>query len=518
MQERRIGKVARVSLASVASAAIVIALPLRRAEAALPVCGGTGNDALTSAAPSPYLAANLGQDVTISGTAESDAVGVTIQLDGGSPQSTTLPGSSSQQAWSITVPASLFDGLPDGNVAVSGSVSLSGGSTVPLGMLGITKDTVPPGPVTSFTAIAGTGQVSLSWTNPTDADYSRTVILESTSGFATSPVASATQTVIYTGMGTSFVATGLAAVPTYFTAFAFDAAGNSSTPATAQATPTAPVMMAPGPVTSFLATAGTGQASLTWVNPTDASYAETVILESTSGFATTPMASSTQTIIYTGTGTSFVATGLAPVLTYFTAFALDSFGDASSPATSQATPTAPTSVSFSDSFAGCTSTSNLGSNWTINGRWYCAGQKARGETAAGTALAITSALTDTDVIVRIQLTGSATGSGVIARASNGSYYAAIGLAAGKVEIIRVSGGTTTVLGQVSASIPVEPGSFKIELQVTGSSTVQLVALLSGKAVLSVQDTSSSRLLSGQGGMLSGTQARTQYDTFSLKSL
>ena len=59
----------------------------------------------------------------------------------------------------------------------------------------------------------------------------------------------------------------------YYTAFAYDAVPNYSSPTTASAVPvdTTP----PGPVTSFTATAGNAQNSLSWVNPGAADFAGT---------------------------------------------------------------------------------------------------------------------------------------------------------------------------------------------------------------------------------------------------
>jgi hypothetical protein len=182
-----------------------------------------------------------------------------------------------------------------------------------------------------------------------------------------------------------------------------------------------------------------------------------------------------------------------------------------------ATTVPPASVSFADAFATCTSTTDLGASWTISGRWYCSSPKSRGETAQGTALAKTAVMTDTDVTGRIQLTGTATGSGVIARASGGAYYAAVVYQSGALKILRVAGGTTTVLGTVAMTVGVEPTAYNVRLHVTGSTTVQLDAFVSGAPVLSAQDASAARLLSGQAGLVNGTAARTQFNLFSVVS-
>ena len=97
-------------------------------------------------------------------------------------------------------------------------------------------DTTPPATPSNFTAIPLNAQVSLSWTNPTDADFVRTVVVRKT---GTNPSASVTDgTAIYEGTDTSFVDTGLTNGTTYtYSAFSFDAVPNYSAPATATATP-----------------------------------------------------------------------------------------------------------------------------------------------------------------------------------------------------------------------------------------------------------------------------------------
>jgi Tol biopolymer transport system component len=98
-------------------------------------------------------------------------------------------------------------------------------------------DTTPPSPPSSLRATPGIEEVSLSWTNPA-FDFAATRILRSTTGFATSPTQTVSQTQIADGMMTSTTDTGRTpGLTCYYSAYSRDAAGNYSAAATASATP-----------------------------------------------------------------------------------------------------------------------------------------------------------------------------------------------------------------------------------------------------------------------------------------
>lgn len=137
---------------------------------------------------------------------------------------------------------------PDPPAGLTGVRAISAGSYHGLALAAVTP---PPGPVTSFSAEPGDGQVSLSWTNPADDDFWYTRVLRSTTGFASSPDPNADQVQItYTdgeSLTDSFAYNGNTY---YYTAFARDANGGWSTPATASATPmerTRPTIVRLGP-------------------------------------------------------------------------------------------------------------------------------------------------------------------------------------------------------------------------------------------------------------------------------
>lgn len=104
-------------------------------------------------------------------------------------------------------------------------------------------DTTPPANVTDFAAASGDRQITLSWSNPTDADFSGVRIRRSVTGFPTTP---SSGTAVYDGVGTSVVDTNLLNGTTYYyTAFAYDASGNFASGAVNSGTPQAPILPPP---------------------------------------------------------------------------------------------------------------------------------------------------------------------------------------------------------------------------------------------------------------------------------
>lgn len=86
-------------------------------------------------------------------------------------------------------------------------------------------DTAPPGPVSNVSAVAGDGQVSLSWTNPSDGDFDHVTI-----SYNGRSVNSSSNSRVITGLtnGTSYT----------FDLVAYDTSDNASNTTTASATPT----------------------------------------------------------------------------------------------------------------------------------------------------------------------------------------------------------------------------------------------------------------------------------------
>lgn len=98
-------------------------------------------------------------------------------------------------------------------------------------------DTVPPGPATNFVVASGDAQNALSWTNPSDADFSNVVVRRSTSAFPPGPNDG---TGVYSGSGTGFTDSGLTNGTTYYySIFARDTSNNFSSGVQGSGTPSA---------------------------------------------------------------------------------------------------------------------------------------------------------------------------------------------------------------------------------------------------------------------------------------
>jgi hypothetical protein len=203
------------------------------------------------------------------------------------------------------------------------------------------SDTTPPAQVSGLTATPGNGQVTLTWTDPTDTDLASIEITWTPGGTTPQTVAKGTQSKTITGLTNG--------TPYTFTVKAKDNAGNLSTgePTTAtpnsSATPNTPSdTPAPDPVSGLTATPGNGQVTLTWTNPTDTDRAFIQITWTSSG--TTP-----QTADYDKETQSKTITGLTNGTEYtFTVKAKDNAGNLSTGQTTTAKPTSSTTPNTPD--------------------------------------------------------------------------------------------------------------------------------------------------------------------------
>src|SRR5437899_967627 len=168
---------------------------------------------------------------------------------------------------------------PDTTYAVTATVTSFTSSNVQSGTdtasATVTIDNQSPGVVTGASATAGSGQVTVSWTNPTDSDFTtggNVVVLRNTAtnsdvpAEGTAPAVDTTvgtSVVRYISNGTSFTDTGLAGGTYYYRIFAKDSSGNYSTAVQVSATPT------PAVTTGELSSSQTGGTSTTtWAHTT----------------------------------------------------------------------------------------------------------------------------------------------------------------------------------------------------------------------------------------------------------
>lgn len=87
-----------------------------------------------------------------------------------------------------------------------------------------TKDIVPPDTITNFSAKEDDKQVTLTWTNPSNSDFSKVKILYKQGSYPTSPNDGM---VAYEGSGNTVTVTGLTNdIEYYFRAFTYDTSGN----------------------------------------------------------------------------------------------------------------------------------------------------------------------------------------------------------------------------------------------------------------------------------------------------
>ena len=184
------------------------------------------------------------------------------------------------------------------------------------------QDTTPPAEVTELTAVAGNGKVSLSWTNPADADlYQVEITASPAAGSLAHPVYLSAEK----GKTMSFTAEGLSNGTAYtFTVKTIDKSLNKSAGiSTAEAVK--PIDTSdktpPAEVTELKAVAGNGKVSLSWTNPADADLYQVEITAS-------PAAGSLAHPVYLsaekGKTMSFTAEGLTSGTAYtFTVKTLD---------------------------------------------------------------------------------------------------------------------------------------------------------------------------------------------------
>ncbi len=108
-------------------------------------------------------------------------------------------------------------------------------------------DITPPANVSNFTAIPGDRQITLTWENPPDLDFKAVKIMRSEKFYPSDPWEGVP---VYNDKGTSFIDKDLTnGVRYYYTAFAYDRAGNYASGAIVSAIPQAvPPVVPPPPI------------------------------------------------------------------------------------------------------------------------------------------------------------------------------------------------------------------------------------------------------------------------------
>ncbi|RPJ45219.1 MAG: hypothetical protein EHM19_05645, partial [Candidatus Latescibacterota bacterium] len=156
-------------------------------------------------------------------------------------------------------------------------------------------DGTPPGPVADLSPAPGDSTITLTWLNPSDADFVGVYICYGTDTFPENPT-EGTPLPPWSGTPGEFpgtpgardtaVAYGLVnGTMYYFSVFAYDEVPNYSADLQAYAAPGD--FVPPGAPSAFTVAPGDTSASLVWTNPADADFVATVIRFSTTDYPAT---------------------------------------------------------------------------------------------------------------------------------------------------------------------------------------------------------------------------------------
>jgi len=170
-------------------------------------------------------------------------------------------------------------------------------------------DTAPPADVTLFSAVPTNATVTLSWTNPVDADYAGTKVLRKTGGYPSS-CTDGTATTVYNNNGTTHTDTPLTnGTQYYYRACSYDGAPNYPTGVTVSATPVLDATP-PADVTGFtVSNLGFGnQLTLSWTNPVDGDFSAVKIVRDIGGTAPSDC---TASAVYNGPLTAYTDTSVS---------------------------------------------------------------------------------------------------------------------------------------------------------------------------------------------------------------
>jgi uncharacterized Fe-S center protein/chitodextrinase len=156
------------------------------------------------------------------------------------------------------------------------------------------SDKIAPAEITNLTGVPGDGQITLTWTDPTDNDFSKVEITYSPNN-ATVDVAKGAQSAIVRGLTNG--------TPYTFTLKTIDKSGNKSSGVTS--IPYTPLGAnpdddtAPAEVTDLSAIPGNGQIVLNWTDPADNDFTKVLITYAPGGNAAVEIGKGTQTATIT---------------------------------------------------------------------------------------------------------------------------------------------------------------------------------------------------------------------------
>jgi lysophospholipase L1-like esterase len=191
----------------------------------------------------------------------------------------------------------------------------------------------PLDPISALQAVPSDLRVDLSWQNPA-TPFDQIVVVRKAGADPASPTDG---TVAYSGTGTTLADTGLTNGVDYHYAVWAQRSGRLSAVTRVNSTPVAPPLQ---PVSAQQATAGNGQVSLSWTNPSQRFDLISVVRKAGSA----PASPTDGAVVYSGTGSSTIDLGLTNGTTYYYAFYVQRDGGFSSVARAQATPLDPGSV------------------------------------------------------------------------------------------------------------------------------------------------------------------------------
>ena len=178
-------------------------------------------------------------------------------------------------------------------------------------------DRTPPGPVTQLRATATTTSVSLTWTNPTVADFAGVTIRRASGPIAPASPAAGAAVGAPAKPATTLTDHGLTVDTQYsYAVFARDGVPNYSAAAKLTVSTSADTT-APGPVADVHTTEVTAPSiTLAWINPADADFAGVTIRRALGSTPATPTAG-TPVADLDSAATTFTDAGLTGGIEYF---------------------------------------------------------------------------------------------------------------------------------------------------------------------------------------------------------